>query len=140
MAGVDWTIVGEEQRRACPPASYPVVLELQNHGVAEMTVWLELVPECVILSPGHGIELLARPDDGLLPLDIERTAEGWVVHAAHLADPDWHVRFKGHLLKPASDTRLEHFEDIEGDTCAMMYPLSKCDAKLSRLPTTGLAS
>ena len=107
-----------------------MVLELENPGATQLTAWLEMVPECVILSPGHRIELLARPDEGLLPLDVERTADGWVVHSARLADPDWHVRFKGYLLKPAADTRLADFERIEGDACAMTYPLTTAEAAL----------
>lgn len=121
---MDFTLVGDTERREHPPATYPVVLELENHGDTDMEVWLEMVPECVILSPGHRIELLARPMEGVLPLDIERTDSGWVIHARYVADPDWHVRFKGHLLKPATPSRLADFEGIEGDTWAMRRPLT----------------
>lgn len=139
-SGLDFTLIGKEHHRQRSPSTYPVVLELENHGTTELRAWLEMVPECVILSPGHRIELLARPDEGLLPLDLERTADGWVVHAAQLADPDWHVRFKGHRLKPASDTRLADFEHIEGDACAMRYPLAKAEAALFAMSTSQRAS
>jgi len=35
-----------------------------------MTLYLEMVPEEVILEIGDEVELLARPSDDLLPLDI----------------------------------------------------------------------
>ena len=121
-------------------ATYPVVLELENHGDGDMEVWLEMVPEGVILSPGHQIQLLARPDEDVLPLDIARTPTGWVIHARESWDPDWHVRFKGHLLKPASPSRLADFEDIEGDVSAMRYPLTKAEVQSTYGPAPPLAS
>ena len=137
---MDLTLVGEAERREHPPATYPVVLELENHGKADMAVWLEMVPQCVVLSPGHRIALLARPVEGVLPLDIERTDSGWVIHARYIADPDWHVRFKGHLLKPATPTRLADFEDIEGDTWAMLYPMTREERLLDASGASGLPS
>ena len=122
------------------PTAYPVVLDIENHGPEDMEVWLEMVPECVILSPGHRIELLARPDEDLLPLDVSRSTGSWVVHAHRTFDPDWHVRFKGHLLKPATPTRLADFEDIEGDVCAMIYPLTPAQTALVKMSTRGTAS
>ena len=136
---IDWTLVRAADHLRHPPASYPVVLELENSGATDMEVWLEMVPESVILSPGHRIELLARPHEGLLPLDVEHEKSGWVVHAAFLFDPDWHVRFKGHLLKPGTGTRLDEFEDIEGHTCVLRHPFTKAEIALSMLSTSGPA-
>jgi hypothetical protein len=121
-------------------SGHPVVLELENHGDSDMEVWLEMVPEGVILAPGHRIQLLARPDEDLLPLDIARTPTGWVIHARAAWDPDWHVRFKGHVLKPASPSRLADFEDIEGDVTAMRYPLTKAELLLHGASASPLAS
>jgi len=130
----------EDRRAASQASSYPVVLELENHGESDMEVWLEMVPEGVILAPGHRIQLLARPDEDLLPLDIARTPKGWVIHAHRSFDPDWHVRFKGHLLKPASPSRLADFEDIEGDVWAMRYPLTQAEAASWLSPASPRAS
>ncbi len=117
--GMDYGIVGDDRRRTTSPADYPVVAELVNDREVDLDVYLEMLCQHVVLSPGHRIELLARPAEGVLP--IERTVDATSVtfYASHVMDPDWHVRFKGHLIKPAAPTRLADFEDIEGPMSAL---------------------
>lgn len=88
------------------PNNYPVVWTFKNDTALDMTLYLELIPEEVILSPGDEVELLARPNKDLLPLDVERVAGGFQVHAYKVADPDWHVRFMGKVIKACTPTRL----------------------------------
>lgn len=52
------------------PENYPVVWYFKNDTKSTMTLYLEMVPEEVILEIGDEVELLARPSDDLLPLDI----------------------------------------------------------------------
>jgi hypothetical protein len=116
---VDYTVIDEAHRRARPPSTYPVVATLRNDSPRDMVVWLEMLPEQLILGPGQSVDLVARPDDGLLPLSMHWRRDGVTVFAATLADPDWHLRFNGHLIRPATPTRLVDFEGIVGDVCAM---------------------
>ena len=116
---MDFTLIDESHRRVHPPCDYTVVAMLRNETGADMVVWLEMLCEQLILAPGHQVELLARSDDGVLPLSQTPNADGITIHAAQAADPDWHVRFKGHLIKPAAPTRLADFEDIEGPVSAL---------------------
>ena len=88
------------------PNTYPVVGTFKNETTSEMTLYLEKVPEEVTLSPGDEIELLARPSEDLLPLDVVRVADGFHIHAHKEWDPDWHVRFRGKIIKARTPTHL----------------------------------
>lgn len=88
------------------PEDYPVVGIFQNDTKLAMTLYLELVPEEVILEVGDEIELLARPSENLLPLHITAVQGGLQIHAFKEWDPDWHVRFNGKVIKAESPTRL----------------------------------
>jgi hypothetical protein len=88
------------------PNNYPVVGTFKNDTAAEMTLYLEMIPEEVTLSPGDEVELLARPSEGLLPLDVARVEDGFHIHAHKEWDPDWHVRFRGKVIKVQTPTRL----------------------------------
>lgn len=88
------------------PNNYPVVGTFKNETNAEMTLYLEMVPEEVTLSPGDEVELLARPSEGLLPLEVERVENGFHIHAHKEWDPDWHVRFRGKVIKARTPTHL----------------------------------
>ena len=92
------------------PSQYTVVAEFRNDTPAEIHLYLEVLCEEVVLAPGHAIQLLARPDPGLLPLAIDMVADGLQVFACRVGDPDWHIRFKGKLIKPAYPTRLAEHE------------------------------
>jgi hypothetical protein len=92
------------------PDSYPVVGLFQNDTQVEIRLFLEMVPEEVVLSPGHSVELLARPSADLLPLDIEAVDGGFHVHARREWDPNWHVRFRGQVIKARHPTVLKEFE------------------------------
>lgn len=89
---------------------YPVVYEVTNTTNLEMTLFLELLCEEVILSPGHSVELLAMPSPDLLPLSVEPVEGGLHIHAHMEADPDWHVRFRGQTIRAGYPTRLKDYE------------------------------
>jgi hypothetical protein len=52
----------------------------------------------VVMSPGHEVELLAYPGEGLLPITIDYVEGGLQIHPNKEFDPDWHVRFGGKLI------------------------------------------
>jgi hypothetical protein len=89
---------------------YPVVGIFRNDTDAEMRLFLELVPQEVVLSPGHSVELLAKPSDGLLPLTIDLVSGGLQIHAFRDWDPDWHVRFKEKVIRVECPTLLNEHE------------------------------
>jgi hypothetical protein len=92
------------------PSQYPVIGHYRNDTKAAMSIHLELVPEEVVLSPGHEIELLARPSLDLLPLTMGVVEGGLQIHACREFDPDWHVRFNGRVIKAGCPTVLADFE------------------------------
>lgn len=91
------------------PQTYPIVGTFKNETTSDMTLYLEVIPEEVILSPGDEIELLARPSANLLPLVVERVEDGFQIYAHREADPDWHVRYRGCVIKAAHPTRLSNY-------------------------------
>lgn len=92
------------------PAEYWVVGQFINDTREEMRIFLEMTCEEVLLSPGHAVELLARPDADLLPLSINYVEGGLQIHPCRVWDPDWHIRFKGKLIRPGYPTRLSEHE------------------------------
>ena len=92
------------------PPQYPVVGHFRNDTLQDIRLFLEMTCEEVILSPGHAVELLARPDPDLLPLTIDVIADGLQVFPCRVVDPDWHIRFNGKMIKPAYPTRLSEHE------------------------------
>jgi hypothetical protein len=92
------------------PSEYPCVGSFRNETSSDLHLYLEMVPEEVILSPGHAVDLLARPTADLLPLTIDYVETGIQIHACREFDPDWHVRFNGKVIKAANPTRLKEFE------------------------------
>lgn len=92
------------------PSSYPTVASFSNGTSSDLHLYLEMVPEEVILSPGHTIDLLARPSKDLLPLTIDPVDGGLQIYACREFDPDWHVRFNGKVIKADHPTRLKAFE------------------------------
>jgi len=91
------------------PETSPVVGQFKNETSVTMTLYLEMVPEEVILEPGAEVELLARPTDSLLPLDVAPVEGGLHIHAHREADPDWHVRFRGQVIEAGNPTRLSNY-------------------------------
>ena len=71
------------------------VAQFRNDTGNPMTLYLEMLGEEVVLAPGHEVDLLALPHDDLLPLTISYVEGGVQIHPHKVADPDWHVRFKG---------------------------------------------
>jgi len=91
------------------PETYPPVGKFKNETAVTMTLYLEMVPEEVILEPGDEVELLARPSNELLPLDVAPVKGGLHIHAHKEWDPDWHVRFRGRVIKAGAPTRLSDY-------------------------------
>ena len=96
------------------PKNYPVVGTFKKETNAEIKLYLEMIPEMVILSPGDEVELLARPSNDLLPISVERVEDGFHIHAYREADPDWHVRYRSLVIKAEHPTRLFDFRQIGG--------------------------
>ena len=85
------------------------VAHFQNDTQESMTLYLEMLGEEVVLSPGHEVELLALPLEDLLPLTVSYVKGGLQIHPHKEFDPDWHVRFKGKILRAGHPTVLaEH--------------------------------
>jgi hypothetical protein len=78
-----------------------------NDTKQDLTLYLEMTCEEVILSPGHQIDLLARPHVDLLPLSISAVEGGLQIHPRNVWDPDWMIRFRGQLIKPTLPTILK---------------------------------
>jgi hypothetical protein len=89
---------------------YPTVGIFRNDTNVEMRLFLEMIPQEVVLSPGHSVELLARPSSGLLPLTIDLVDGGLQIHAHNEFDPDWHVRFNGKIIHAGNPTLLKNHE------------------------------
>ena len=85
------------------------VAHFRNDTPKSMTLFLEMLGEEVVIAPGQEIELLALPLDDLLPLTIDYVEGGIQVHPHKEFDPDWHVRFRGKLIRAGHPTILsEH--------------------------------
>jgi len=74
-----------------------------------MSLHLEMLGEEVILAPGHEVELLALPLEGLLPIAVAYVQGGIQVHPHKEFDPDWHVRFRGQLIRAGQPTVLTDY-------------------------------
>jgi hypothetical protein len=92
------------------PSQYPILGTFTNDTKSPVSIHLEMVPEEVVLSPGHSIDLLARPSVNLLPLTINVVEGGIQVHANREFDPDWHIQFLGKLIKPGTPTKLSDYK------------------------------
>ena len=80
-----------------------------NDSASRMTLYLEMLGARVVLEPGHEVELLALPLEDLLPLSIDYVEGGLQIHPHKEFDPDWHIRFKGKLIRAGHPTILsEH--------------------------------
>jgi len=86
------------------------VAHVRNESQSEIRLYLEMIGAEVVLSPGHAVELLARPNDGLLPVTIDYVEGGLQVHPREEFDPDWHIRFNGKLIRAGHPTLLSEYE------------------------------
>ena len=82
------------------------VAQFQNDTAAPMTLYLEMLGEQVVLAPGHEVELLALPLEDLLPLTVSYVEGGLQIHPHKEFDPDWHVRFRGKMIRAGHPTIL----------------------------------
>jgi hypothetical protein len=91
------------------PQDCPTIGVLSNTTRGETRLFLEMLAEEIVMSPGHSIELPAKPTEGLLPLTISYVVGGLQIHPHKEFDPDWHVRFNGRVIRAGHPTRLiEH--------------------------------
>jgi len=95
---------------AMNPSEYQVVGVFTNDTKGDMRIFLEMTCEEVFLAPGNSIELLARPTADLRPITVSYLEDGLQIFAHREWDPDWHIRFKNKILKPAYPTRLSEHE------------------------------
>ncbi len=91
-------------------SDYVVVHEVVNDTEREMRVFLEMTCEEIFLAPGQRMQLLAKPSEDLLPLTVTPLQDGLQIFPNRQFDPDWHIRFKGKLIKPGYPTRLAELE------------------------------
>jgi hypothetical protein len=89
---------------------YVTVAEFRNESASRNTLYLEMLAEEVVMSPGHAVELLARPSDGLLPITVDYVDGGLQIHPYKEFDPDWHVRFRGKVMRAGHPTVLSDYE------------------------------
>lgn len=82
----------------------------RNDIEREIRLFLEMLGEEVVLSPGHSVELLARQSPDLLPLTIDYVDGGLQIRPYKEFDPDWHVRFKGKVIRAGHPTILSEHE------------------------------
>ncbi len=93
------------------PADLVVVAHFRNDTSKDLLLFLELTCEEVILSPGHEIDLLARPIEGLRPITIVDEEDGWVVYPHLLVNTDWHIRYKGQIVRADYPTRIADLDN-----------------------------
>ena len=94
-------------------AEYITVACFSNDTSAEMRIHLEMIPDEVVLSPGHQIDLLARPNgQAVHPLTVNYLNNGIQVFTHQEPDPDWHIRFQGQIFSAGQpkETRLADLE------------------------------
>ncbi len=91
-------------------SQYITVARIGNESKDDMSLYLEMLGIEVVLSPGHVIDLLARASDGLLPITIDHVGSGLQIHPHKEFDPDWHVGFKGKLIRVDRPIRLSEHE------------------------------
>lgn len=88
------------------PNNLRVVGNFQNDTNLVMRLYLEMLCEEVVFEPGQSIELLEGFDPDILPLTIGKVDDGIHVHPNRVGDPNWHIRYKGKLIKPGFPTFL----------------------------------
>ncbi|WP_255989947.1 hypothetical protein [Chitinolyticbacter albus] len=83
-----------------------VIGSFRNDSDHDIRMFLECACEEVYLSPGHEIQLLARPTTGLLPVSIAYSDTGLQIYPRNEFDPDWHILFCGQVIKASYPTRV----------------------------------
>jgi hypothetical protein len=89
---------------------YITIARFRNESGAEMRLYLEMTGAEIVMRPGHAIDLLASPEEGLLPITIDCVEGGLQIHPYKQFDPDWHVRFAGKVICAGFPTILSEHE------------------------------
>jgi hypothetical protein len=92
------------------PSEYILVGKFSNNTATEMGLYLEMLCEEIVLSPGHTVELFAKQSIDLLPLTINYVEGGLQIYPFKEFDPDWHIRFKGKMIRAGYPTILSAYE------------------------------
>jgi hypothetical protein len=92
------------------PSQYLTVATFRNGSAVELRLYLEMLAEEVVLSPGHEVALLGRPGEGVLPITVDYVDGGLQIHPHKQLDSDWHVRFRGKLIRAGHPTILAEHE------------------------------
>ena len=93
------------------PSQYLAVASFGNDTESDITLYLEMLGEEVVMSPGHHIVLLAKPSPDLLPIAIHQVVQGMQVFPHREFDPDWHVRFNGKVIRAGHPLNLGDHEE-----------------------------
>jgi hypothetical protein len=88
------------------PAEYPIVAIFGNDTDIELSIFLEMACEEVLLAPGAKVELLARPQSCAQPIEVHYCSNGLQVFPRKDWDPDWYIRYDGRVVKPEFPTRI----------------------------------
>ncbi len=89
---------------------YIIVGIFDNHTEQDLSLYLELTCEEVILSPKQSIKLMAKKENGLLPITVSLVTGGLQIYANQIGDPDWYISFNDKIIKPSHPTRLLDYE------------------------------
>ena len=100
---------------------YITIACFRNETSDEMSIYLEMIGDEVVLSPGHQIDLLASPvgkelsrpaSEAVHPLTVNYLHNGIQVYPSQEADPDWHIRFEGRIFA-AGQPKVTRLADLE---------------------------
>lgn len=84
---------------------YRTIGIFSNETDKDMSLFLEMTCEEVILSPGHQVELLAEDMEECFPMDILYHSDSLQIYPKR-SSPEWLVRFNGKEITPGFPTRL----------------------------------
>jgi hypothetical protein len=82
---------------------------ISNEMDKDITVFLEILGEEVVLSPGHEMELFSENKEEHFPMHIFYRSDGIQIYP-HRGSPKWLVKFNGKEIVPAYPTKLSEYE------------------------------
>lgn len=88
---------------------YRVIGNFSNETDHDISLFLEITCEIVILSPGQDVELLAEDRAEYFPVDVLYHKDGLQIYPKS-GSPIWKIRFKGIELSPGHPTRLSDYD------------------------------
>lgn len=88
---------------------YRTIGIFSNETDKNMSLFLEMTCEEVILSPDHQVELLAEDMDEYFPMNILYHSDSLQIYPKQ-GSPEWLLRFNGTEIQPSFPTRLSDHE------------------------------